>query len=203
MNSTRRTLGGLRALFLQPSRLAGVPPSLCKLRSVPYNCQKIVFSSPSQFFLYQNLATLFPHLVTFPPLPTLLSLPFPPSPSPLPPFSPPSLLFLTSPPIFALPPPSHFLFLSASLFLSDAADKVVQGSGKFEELVVSSHDIAASTAQLVAASRVKARPKSEKLKGLKASSRAGGGYSHNVTMASSNTLRGHVSLTCILWHTSC
>ena len=50
----------------------------------------------------------------------------------------------------------------------------MQGSGKFEELVVSSHDIAASTAQLVAASRVKARPKSEKLKGLKASSRAGG-----------------------------
>jgi len=60
--------------------------------------------------------------------------------------------------------------------LVDAADKVVQGSGKFEELVVSSHDIAASTAQLVAASRVKARPKSEKLKGLKASSRAGGGW---------------------------
>ena len=56
---------------------------------------------------------------------------------------------------------------------SDAADKVVQGSGKFEELVVSSHDIAASTAQLVAASRVKARPKSEKLKSLKASSRTG------------------------------
>lgn len=56
---------------------------------------------------------------------------------------------------------------------SDAADKVVQGTGKFEELVVASHDIAASTAQLVAASRVKARPKSEKLKSLKASSRNG------------------------------
>lgn len=55
----------------------------------------------------------------------------------------------------------------------DAADKVVQGTGKFEELVVSSHDIAASTAQLVAASRVKARPKSEKLKSLKVSSRNG------------------------------
>ena len=52
---------------------------------------------------------------------------------------------------------------------------MVLGSGKFEELVVASHDIAASTAQLVAASRVKARPKSEKLKTLKASSRAGEG----------------------------
>lgn len=55
--------------------------------------------------------------------------------------------------------------------LVDSADKVVQRTGKFEELVVASHDIAASTAQLVAASRVKARPKSEKLKSLKSSSR--------------------------------
>ncbi|CAI7993005.1 Huntingtin-interacting protein 1 [Geodia barretti] len=55
--------------------------------------------------------------------------------------------------------------------LVDAADKVVQRTGKFEELMVASHDIAASTAQLVAASRVKARPKSEKLKSLKSSSR--------------------------------
>ena len=39
--------------------------------------------------------------------------------------------------------------------------------------MVASHDIAASTAQLVAASRVKARPKSEKLKSLKSSSREG------------------------------
>ena len=39
-------------------------------------------------------------------------------------------------------------------FFSDSADLVVQGSGKFEELVVWSHEIAASTAQLVAASRV-------------------------------------------------
>ena len=37
---------------------------------------------------------------------------------------------------------------------SKSADKVyvVQGSGKFEELVVASHDIAASTAQLVSMS---------------------------------------------------
>ena len=32
---------------------------------------------------------------------------------------------------------------------SDSADKVLQGTGKFEELIVSSHEIAASTAQLV------------------------------------------------------
>lgn len=38
--------------------------------------------------------------------------------------------------------------------LSDAADLVVQGEGKFEELMVCSHEIAASTAQLVAASKV-------------------------------------------------
>uniref|UniRef100_A0A8C1SYC8 Huntingtin interacting protein 1 n=1 Tax=Cyprinus carpio TaxID=7962 RepID=A0A8C1SYC8_CYPCA len=38
--------------------------------------------------------------------------------------------------------------------LVDAADQVVQGTGKFEELMVCSHEIAASTAQLVAASKV-------------------------------------------------
>lgn len=38
---------------------------------------------------------------------------------------------------------------NVALFTSNSADKVVQGSGKFEELVVASHDIAASTAQLV------------------------------------------------------
>lgn len=66
------------------------------------------------------------------------------------------------------------LFLSELCHIhSDAADKVVTGTGKFEELEVASHDIAASTAQLVAASRVKARPRSDKLKALKASSRDG------------------------------
>lgn len=42
---------------------------------------------------------------------------------------------------------------------SDAADLVVQGKGKFEELMVCSHEIAASTAQLVAASKVHADSK--------------------------------------------
>ena len=65
-----------------------------------------------------------------------------------------------------------FIYLS-TVVDRDAADKVVTRTGKFEELVVASHDIAASTAQLVAASRVKARPKSDKLKALKVSSRDG------------------------------
>uniref|UniRef100_A0A8K9XGF1 I/LWEQ domain-containing protein n=1 Tax=Oncorhynchus mykiss TaxID=8022 RepID=A0A8K9XGF1_ONCMY len=37
----------------------------------------------------------------------------------------------------------------------DSADKVVTSGGKYEELIVCSHEIAASTAQLVAASKVK------------------------------------------------
>ena len=40
------------------------------------------------------------------------------------------------------------------MLFSDAADLVIQGEGKFEELMVCSHEISASTAQLVAASRV-------------------------------------------------
>ena len=34
-------------------------------------------------------------------------------------------------------------------FFSDSADKVVQGEGKFEEIVVASNEITASTVQLV------------------------------------------------------
>ncbi|XP_062502731.1 huntingtin-interacting protein 1-like [Corticium candelabrum] len=56
--------------------------------------------------------------------------------------------------------------------LVDSADKVVQGSGKFEDLIVSSHEIAASTAQLVAASKVKASLHSERLVSVKAASRS-------------------------------
>jgi len=37
-------------------------------------------------------------------------------------------------------------------FCRDAADNVIERKGKFEELVVSSHEIAASTAQLVSIS---------------------------------------------------
>ncbi|XP_075761137.1 huntingtin-interacting protein 1 isoform X2 [Pelodiscus sinensis] len=53
----------------------------------------------------------------------------------------------------------------------DAADLVVQGQGKFEELMVCSHEIAASTAQLVAASKVKADKDSANLARLQQASR--------------------------------
>uniref|UniRef100_A0A4W4FKP4 Huntingtin-interacting protein 1-related protein n=1 Tax=Electrophorus electricus TaxID=8005 RepID=A0A4W4FKP4_ELEEL len=53
----------------------------------------------------------------------------------------------------------------------DAADLVVQGKGKFEELVVCSHEIAGSTAQLVAASKVKADKDSVNLVRLQQASR--------------------------------
>ncbi|KAG5844485.1 hypothetical protein ANANG_G00163010 [Anguilla anguilla] len=55
--------------------------------------------------------------------------------------------------------------------LVDAADLVVQGEGKFEELMVCSHEIAASTAQLVAASKVKADKDSSNLARLQQASR--------------------------------
>lgn len=54
----------------------------------------------------------------------------------------------------------------------DAADLVVQGQGKFEELMVCSHEIAASTAQLVAASKVKADKDSANLAKLRQASRS-------------------------------
>uniref|UniRef100_A0A8D2J7T8 Huntingtin interacting protein 1 n=1 Tax=Varanus komodoensis TaxID=61221 RepID=A0A8D2J7T8_VARKO len=53
----------------------------------------------------------------------------------------------------------------------DAADLVIQGQGKFEELMVCSHEIAASTAQLVAASKVKADKDSANLSKLQVASR--------------------------------
>ncbi|KAM4820498.1 huntingtin-interacting protein 1 [Thomomys bottae] len=53
----------------------------------------------------------------------------------------------------------------------DAADLVVQGRGTFEELMVCSHEIAASTAQLVAASKVKADKDSPNLARLQQASR--------------------------------
>ncbi|CAB4015389.1 huntingtin-interacting 1-like [Paramuricea clavata] len=56
--------------------------------------------------------------------------------------------------------------------LVDAADKVVKEGGKFDELVVASKEIAASTAQLVAASRVKASPRSSRLSALTTASKS-------------------------------
>ncbi|XP_061115973.1 huntingtin interacting protein 1 related b [Conger conger] len=55
--------------------------------------------------------------------------------------------------------------------LVESADKVVLHTGKYEELIVCSHEIAASTAQLVAASKVKADPGSVKLSALQQASR--------------------------------
>ncbi|XP_050411276.1 huntingtin-interacting protein 1 isoform X1 [Patella vulgata] len=47
--------------------------------------------------------------------------------------------------------------------LMESADRVVKGEGKFEELIVFAQDIAASTAQLVVASKVKADKNSKTL----------------------------------------
>ncbi|EDQ92752.1 uncharacterized protein MONBRDRAFT_14137, partial [Monosiga brevicollis MX1] len=46
---------------------------------------------------------------------------------------------------------------SASSFLVDTSDKALHGDAKLEEIMVCGQEIAASTAQLVSASRVKAR----------------------------------------------
>uniref|UniRef100_A0A3B4Y0H3 Huntingtin interacting protein 1 related b n=1 Tax=Seriola lalandi dorsalis TaxID=1841481 RepID=A0A3B4Y0H3_SERLL len=53
----------------------------------------------------------------------------------------------------------------------ESADKVVLHTGKYEELIVCSHEIAASTAQLVAASKVKADRNSKRLTVLQQASR--------------------------------
>uniref|UniRef100_A0A8C5J6J1 Huntingtin-interacting protein 1-related protein n=1 Tax=Junco hyemalis TaxID=40217 RepID=A0A8C5J6J1_JUNHY len=55
--------------------------------------------------------------------------------------------------------------------LVEAADRVVLHTGKYEELIVCSHEIAASTAQLVAASKVKAEKTSRNLARLQECSR--------------------------------
>ncbi|TDH02377.1 hypothetical protein EPR50_G00172110 [Perca flavescens] len=55
--------------------------------------------------------------------------------------------------------------------LLDSADRVVGEKGTYEELIACSHEIAASTAQLVAASKVKADRSNKKLNTLKQASR--------------------------------
>merc|ERR1719245_1794380 len=55
--------------------------------------------------------------------------------------------------------------------LVDAADRVVLGNGKFEEIMVASQEIAGSTAQLVIASRVKAAEGSNKFHELRLASK--------------------------------
>lgn len=60
----------------------------------------------------------------------------------------------------------YFVLLCVSCDPRNAADRVVQGQGKYEELVVCSQEIAASTTQLVVASKVKASRGSENLQNL-------------------------------------
>ncbi|XP_042372229.1 huntingtin-interacting protein 1-related protein-like, partial [Plectropomus leopardus] len=55
--------------------------------------------------------------------------------------------------------------------LLDSADRVVGEQGTYEELIACSHEIAGSTAQLVAASKVKADRNNKKLHTLKQASR--------------------------------
>uniref|UniRef100_A0A669CCY6 Huntingtin-interacting protein 1-related protein n=1 Tax=Oreochromis niloticus TaxID=8128 RepID=A0A669CCY6_ORENI len=73
----------------------------------------------------------------------------------------------------------------------ESADKVVLHTGKYEELIVCSHEIAASTAQLVAASKVKADRHSKKLTKLQQASRQVNEMAANV-VASTKTGQEHL-----------
>ncbi|XP_036385203.1 huntingtin-interacting protein 1-related protein-like [Megalops cyprinoides] len=73
----------------------------------------------------------------------------------------------------------------------ESADKVVLHTGKYEELIVCSHEIAASTAQLVAASKVKADRNSKKLVTLQQASRHVNEMAANV-VASTKTGQGQI-----------
>ena len=60
-------------------------------------------------------------------------------------------MVITSTPVY-----SSFCNVPISFLIfhcSDSADKVVQGQGKFEEIVVASNEITASTVQLVSATK--------------------------------------------------
>ncbi|XP_075052894.1 huntingtin-interacting protein 1 [Mixophyes fleayi] len=73
----------------------------------------------------------------------------------------------------------------------DAADLVVQGQGKFEDIIVCSHEIAASTAQLVAASKVKAEKNSANLARLQQASKV---VNHNAAgvVASTKSVKSQI-----------
>ncbi|KAM8760877.1 huntingtin interacting protein 1 related b isoform 2-T2 [Acanthopagrus schlegelii] len=73
----------------------------------------------------------------------------------------------------------------------ESADKVVLHTGKYEELIVCSHEIAASTAQLVAASKVKADRHSTRLTTLQQASRHVNQMAANV-VASTRTGQEHL-----------
>ena len=81
----------------------------------------------------------------------------------------PSCLSLSNCPL----PVQHKNFFSQqyALVCRDSADRVVQGKGKFEELMACAHEIAASTTQLVIASKVKADRTSANMKELSKASK--------------------------------
>lgn len=58
------------------------------------------------------------------------------------------------------------------VIISEIADKIIRGKGKFEELMAASQEIAAACAQLVVASRVKAQSSSQNMAKLAQSSKA-------------------------------
>lgn len=68
-------------------------------------------------------------------------------------------------------PPVRSDFLFFFFDRSKAADDVVSKRGKFEQVMVASKEIAASSMQLVMASRVKADKESEKLANLNAAAK--------------------------------
>ncbi|XP_048837435.1 huntingtin-interacting protein 1-like isoform X2 [Brienomyrus brachyistius] len=70
--------------------------------------------------------------------------------------------------------------LNAAMMM-DVAGQLIQGHSKFEELMVSSHEVAASTAQLLAASKVKADKDSPSLARLQHAS-------HRVTQAAARVV---------------
>lgn len=65
-----------------------------------------------------------------------------------------------------------FVFFQTKKKTSETADKIISGSGKFEALMAASQEIAASCAQLVVASRVKADSSSQNLSNLSKSSKS-------------------------------
>lgn len=77
-------------------------------------------------------------------------------------------------------------------FLRSAADAVVCKGGRFEEVIVSSREIAASSMQLVMASRVKADPSSAALGNLNAAAKTISGLTGNL-VATAESCRDRVS----------
>lgn len=63
------------------------------------------------------------------------------------------------------------MYIFCSILTRTAADKVVASEGKLEQLIVAAQEIAASTAQLVVASRVKADRNSQNLQEVKHASK--------------------------------